>query len=63
MRTIVLILLVVTCLAKAQKPETSFTIDAAMVVGENRESQDYMERNRISSIKYNQNHREENRKK
>ena len=30
---------------------------------ENRESQDYMERNRISSIKYNQNHREENRKK
>ena len=37
MRTIVLIFLVVTCLAKAQKPETTFTIDAGEVVGENTE--------------------------
>ena len=37
MRTVVLIFLVVTCLAKAQKPETTFTIDAGEVVGENTE--------------------------
>ena len=37
MRSVVLIFLVVTCLAKAQKPETTFTIDAGEVLGENTE--------------------------
>ena len=37
MRSLVLIFLVVTFLAKAQKPETTFTIDARKIVGENSE--------------------------
>tara|TARA_B100000963_G_scaffold197925_1_gene172235 strand:- start:16217 stop:17842 length:1626 start_codon:yes stop_codon:yes gene_type:complete len=37
MRSLVLIFLVVTFLAKAQKPETTFTIDAKEIVGENTE--------------------------
>ncbi len=37
MRSLVLIFLVVTCSAKAQKPETTFTIDAGEILGENTE--------------------------
>ena len=37
MRSIVLIFLVITFLVKAQKPETTFTIDAGEVIGENTE--------------------------
>ena len=37
MRSLVLIFLVMTFLAKAQKPETTFTIDAREILGENTE--------------------------